>query len=692
MSRFLAALVTLVALVAAILVLAPQLIPAKAYKPQVEAAATKALGRKVTLGDKISFKLLPNAAFAVTDLVVANADGFEGAPLASVAKADIGVKLAPLFSRRVEISRFVLTDPALSFEKAADGRVNWSLGAGAPAESPDAAAPLPEISLGDVRVINGRATYKDGAANKTYAASAMNLTARLASLNEPFELAGDMMFQGAPSTVSVVLTTLADIVAKEPANLKLDLNLGGATVGADLQLAGGDALAYSGPVKLNAPNLPALAKLFDVKLEEAPGFDTLTASGEATGQATRLSLADATITFDAIDAAGDLALDWSAAKPKATGALDVGSLDLRPYLPPPAPPGSAFPPWSTARLDLSSLRNLDANIDLVADKVFLNDIETGETRMKLTIAGGRMIADMSELTLWGGDGSGRLIVNATGATPSFAGDFILGKAQAQPFSIDMLKHDRLLGVGAFTFDFQAAGASQAAIMSSLDGKGGFDLADGALKGVNIAKLAGAVAKLYEGGGVNPAAISAAIAEAQRPDQQTDFSKFLSKFTIADGVVNTPTIAMEGPYLSMTGAGVVNLPGQKMDIRLAPRASTSADGKQGRAVAIPVKVGGTFAKPTIGVDLETLLRARAENAVKGFLNKALGGKSGADGADKPSTTDSILKGVLGGGAQPSTDAAGEEDAAGAIAGEALKGLFGRKKAPAPEETAPAEEPN
>lgn len=704
MTRFFTAIIVLLLLLAAIVVLAPGLVPAGAYKGRLEAEASKALGRAVTIGDDISFKIFPQTAFSASNLVIANAEGFDGDHLARVDRADIGVKLMPLFSGNVEISRFVMTRPDLNLQKSKSGAVNWNLAsAGAAPQAEGAPAPSPkEVSLGDVRLVDGRAVYADAAAGKTYTLEKINADVRLNSLAEPLEVDGAMTFQGAPATAKIVLTNLSDLLAKKGANLKLDLTLGAATIGGDLALAGGDTLAYSGPVSVNAPDLPALAKLFDVALADAPGFDRLSIAGNATGAPTSLSLAGAKIGFDAIDAEGDVKLDWSGAKPKATGALSTGSLDLRPYMPPPATTTEGFPAWSADKMDFTSLRNIDADLDMSAGKVFLNDIETGAARMRLKIAAGRMTADIPQIGFYKGGGSGKLVVDAARATPSIAGDFKMSSVDANPFTIDLMKMDRVLGLGGFTLTFNATGSSQKAIMESLDGKGGFDLNDGALKGINIAKIAAAVTQLYEGGLTNPAAISSAIAAAQRPDEQTDFSKFLSTFTIVDGLVQAPTISLEGPYLSMTGVGKVNLPGQSMDIRLLPRASTSADGKEGRKAAIPVKIGGTFSKPTVGVDVEALVRGRAEQTVRGLLDNALKPKDGSEASDPGKA---LLDGILGRGTAvpPAADGAAKtpasetkpaapEDPAKAIAGEALKGLFGRKPKPAEEETAPAEEPN
>lgn len=714
MGRFFTALLALVVLLAAIVLLAPNLIPAKTYKPQIEAAATKALGRSVTFGDDVSFKFLPQPAFSVSNLVIANAPGFDGDYLAKVERADIGVRLRPLFAKRVEISRFVLTRPDLVLQKAADGSVNWNLAASeAPAES-GGASPVNEISLGDVRFVEGRATYTDIKAKKTYRIEDIDATARLTSLSEPLEINGKLKFQGAPSTIDLVLTNVSDILAKKDSNLKFDAKVGDATIGADLKLAGGDKFGYSGPVNLSAPDLPALASLFDVKLEDAPGFDRLSVAGKADGTATAIDLSAANIKFDDIDADGDLTLDWSRAKPKATGSLATESLDLRPYMPPPTTGAQGFPAWSTAKIDFSSLRNIDADLDISAGKVFLNELQAGESRMNLKIANARMTASIPQLGFYGGGGSGTLVVDATRASPSIAGKFAMNSVEAQPFTIDLMKMDKLLGLGGFNLEFNATGSSQAAIMQSLDGKGGFDLNDGAIKGVNIVKLASAVAKLYEGGLTNPTAVTTAIAEAQRADEKTDFSKLLSNFTITNGDVRAPTITLEGPYLTMTGVGRIDLPGQTLDLRLLPRASTSADNKTGRMVTIPVKVGGTFSKPTMAVDIESLLKGRAEQTLKGLLDKALAPKDGATaGTEEESDPASdLLKGILGGAkkpaadetapaAEPAADTTGgtatepaAKDPAAAIVTEGLNAIFGKKPAaetppdePAEEETSP-----
>ncbi len=628
MSRILFFLVALVAVAIAVLIFAPGIIPVAAYKDRIELAASNAVGRDVTIGDNLSFRIIPHTAFHVENLEIANADGFEGDYLARVSEADIGVKLFSLLSGAVEVDRFILTEPDIVLARTSDGRVNWNFAADdEPGAAQTSDRETRDIRFGDMRIISGKAHFSDNAAGKSYAAEAINLTVTLNSLAEPLEAHGNMLLQGAPSKIDIVLTSLADMLRKEPGNLKIDLKIGSAVLGADLTIDPGATLGYKGPVRLDAPDLPAFAALLGLDLAEAPGFDRLTLAGEVDGGSTSLRLSNSDLTFDDITAQGALRFDWSGIRPKAGGVLSTDKLDLRRYLPPPSENAAGFPAWSEAPINFSSLRNVDADFDISTDAIFLNDLELGQSRLKLVVDNGRLTADIPELAMYGGQGSGRVVVNARGATPSLSGNFDMGAVQAQPFSLDLLKHDNLLGLGSFKFNFAASGASQAAIMSSMDGAGGFDIANGALKGVNIAKIARAAATLQQG--FNPATLASAISEARGPTEQTDFSELLSNFKITNGLVNAPTITLNGPYLTMTGRGDINLPLQTIDLRLSPRATDSIDGSGARSVTIPMRIGGTFSKPTIGIDAEALVLSGAQNTLRDVLKGVTGGNEEED---------------------------------------------------------------
>jgi len=666
MGRILFFLVALAAVALAVLLFLPGLIPVAAFKGQIETQASASVGREVTIGDDLTFRIFPRTAFHVTDLKIDNAEGFEGDYLLTVEEADIGVKLIPLLSKAVEIDRFILTKPDIRLARKKNGEVNWNLAAQQAADEADAAgaSEMRELKLGDVRIVDGAARYADAAAARDYVAENINLAIVLKSLSEPLEARGTMTFQGEPSKVDIVLTSLADMMRNEPSNLKLNVTVGDTSAGADLAITNKNGVHYAGPVTFDAPDLPAFAALAGTELADAPGFDKLSVKGDVDGNDKAMRLENASIGFDDIAAQGAMTLNWAGARPKASGVLSTDKLDLRPYMPPPPESPQGFPAWSEARMDFASLRNIDADFDISTNAVYVNDLEFGESRIKLTIEAGRMTAEIPELSMYGGQGSGRLVVNARSATPTFAGNFDVGSVQAQPLSTDLFRNDNLLGLGSFKLNFTATGDSQAAIMNSMDGSGGFDLADGALKGINIAAIVRGAAKLTEG--LNPAAFQAAITEARGPSQQTDFSEFLSDFSMTDGLINVPTINLNGPYLTMTGKGTINLGAQTIDLKIAPRASTSLEAEGGRMVTIPLRVGGTFAKPTIVPDMEAIAKSGLQRTLQNVLtNKNQSTEEGGATTEEKEevTPESLLKGFIGGGQKKETPApADDPDAA------------------------------
>ncbi|MEO1015203.1 MAG: AsmA family protein [Pseudomonadota bacterium] len=658
--RFIGGLIALVVLLVAIAFMAASLVPASSYLGRIEAAASEAIGREVTLGDEIDFTIWPRIGFRVTDLTVANPEGFESDAFVKVEVADLAVDLFALFGGNVAVDRFVLQRPVIALERNAGGEANWELqaaGADEAAEAPDGGADAAkrrgDVRLGDVSVVDGAASFSDAQSNAQYEANQINLTARLASLDEPLETAGEMVFQGAPASFNLVVASLGALIDGAESNVKLDGRLGEANVGADLSVAtADDAVTFAGPVSVEAPDLPALAQLFDVELEEAPGFDSLSLAGVADGDADAVRFEDLRLALDAIKATGALTLDISGDKPKAVGALRTESLDLRPYMPPPPADGAGFPAWSDAELNLRSLRNVDAELEFTADEILINQVRTGQSRVNMTIKDGRLTADLPQLQLYEGGGSGRLSVDASGAATRFAGYFDLRAVQAQPFAIDFLKNDRLLGVGALRFEFTARGDSQKAIMSSLDGEGGFDIADGAIKGVNIVKIAQSLKSVVDGGGFSPAALVAAVSSVGQPNDETSFTEFLSAFSIDNGIARAPTISMAGPFFTMTGDGVVDLPRQTIDLNLSPRVTDRTDGGDGLAFSAPLKITGTFNAPKIGVDAEALISDRAAGQGRRLLERALGGEAEGEGEGESEgdpvedAAKSLLRGLFG----------------------------------------------
>lgn len=653
MKRVLIGLAGLIVLLVVALVAAPMFIPVSAYKDRIEQQGSQALGRAMTVGDDLSLSLFPRAAFHVSDLTIANAEGMSAPYLLHVGSADIGVKLLPLFGGKVEIDRFVLDRPDINLEVNAKGEQNWALGAPAPSDeaaaTEESAAPtasadgLKDLKLGDVRIADGRISYQDAQSKTAYVAEKVNVGLTLDSLAEPFSAKGDAVFQGAPLTFDARVTTLDKLRRGETAAVAFNARLDQATADADLDVTGGAALTFKGTAAVDAPDLRRLADLFGAPITAETGFKNLSVSGDISGNPSAFDFQNAKVAFDDIAGTGALRVALDGPRPKATGKLDLQTLDLRPYMPPAQETQAGFPAWSDEKIDFSGLKAADVDFDLTTGAIVLPTMKIDQSALGVKITNGVLNADLRKLQLYGGSGSGALTVNARQATPQLTAKFALKALQAGPFANDAMNLNRLSGVGDLSFDLAMKGASQAAIVRSLSGKGGFALKDGAIKGVNLGKIVRSLSQLTTG--LNPAALTSAVASAKEANAQTDFTSFAADFVADNGKIDAGPIALAGPYIAMDGAGVIDLPAQSIDLKLKPKVSTSAEVSAAKPTSktrtIPLSVTGTFNAPKIGLDTQGAIRNTVEDKLRGVLTG--GEKNNAEGADteKPSLKDEAL---------------------------------------------------
>ena len=92
----------------------------KALKPRIVATASKALGMDVRVRGGVGLSLFPALGVSVADIAVTAG----GSDVATVAKAKVGLKLLPLITGKVRISRMDLVKPAITIIRQKDGKLN----------------------------------------------------------------------------------------------------------------------------------------------------------------------------------------------------------------------------------------------------------------------------------------------------------------------------------------------------------------------------------------------------------------------------------------------------------------------------------------------------------------------------------------------------------------------------------------
>ena len=694
MKKLLLALLGLIVVLVAAAVAVPFLLPTDTYKRQIEAQAERATGRKLVIAGPLDISLLPTAAVTAEDVRLANVEGGGAPDMVRLRSLQAELKIWPLLRGVVEVDRFVLIDPEFHLEIAADGRPNWAFGVPADEQAPagDQAAgetrtapesggmrlPVTEVRLGDIRIEGGTLTFADARSGTQERLEAINVDLDLPDLQSPLAANGSLAYKGETIAFGLAIERPLDLIQGGRSPVRVTSEAPDLALTFDGAVDNAEAPSASGTVELNVASIRDLAAwLAEPIAFEGEGLRTLRIAGTLAGSPTRIAFDDATITLDAIEGNGNLAVDLSGAVPRLTGRLDLGAVDLNPYLPPAtggpdeaaaseggqAGGGAAGDAggWSDEPIALPPIGGADVDFELAVDSLRVRDLKLDRSVLAVRLEGSGLSADLKEIALYGGRGSGRLDLEVADQRPTISTQFRLEGLNARPFLSDAADFERLEGTASAEVSFTTRGRSQRELVQNLDGRGQATFVDGAIVGINLAAMVRNVATAFQGG-------------AGGEERKTDFAELSGTFQINDGILTNDDLWLQAPVMRVAGSGRLDLPQRTVDYRVEPTAATTLEGQGGeREVAgllVPVIVRGPWDDLSFTPDVGDLARRALENpeAVReqieqlGDVGKAI--KKG--GAEK------ALEGLLGGdGGQ----GGGGESQGGDPARQLLKGLFG-----------------
>ncbi len=633
MRKLLIGLIVIVAIVIGAALIVPQFIPESVYREQIEANAERTLGRDVTLGGPVSIALFPRIQARAETVSIANGENFDNGALAEVSELRAGLALLPLLSRRVEISEFVLVNPTITLVAHRDGTNNWTFGeaSGTRAPTPSeefrrapGALPVAELSLGDVRIENGSISYTDEAAGASHSLEQVNASISLPALDQELSVDGDAVVDGQPLSVDVRLNSLRTLLEGGEATLRANFESELAALEADGAVPAGEDFAFEGELSASVPSIRALAAAFGNAMPDGETMENASIRGEVSANQGAFAFENARITLDDIEAQGRFGADISGERPRITGELTTASLDLNPYLPEQegggAGGGGGVPPWSEEAIDFAPLRIADADITVRAETLQFRDVTLTNANLHLVLDNARLQATIAELGAFDGTGSLDVVVNARSSTPSFEIEGALENIESLELLTSVAQFDRVEGRGTTRFDLRAAGASQAAIMRSLAGTGSFTFRDGALRGVDLGRIARGARDLLSGG-------VGGLSSALNSREDTDFSELTATFNVANGVATTNDMRMLSPLLRVTGAGDLDIGGQSVDFVLTPALVASAEGQGGASdlsgVEVPVIIQGPWNSVSPRIDTQAALSSIGSIRIGGEEGNSVG---------------------------------------------------------------------
>ena len=699
MKKLLIGLAVIIVLVIVAVIAAPALIPVETYKEQIAQAAREATGRELRIDGDLSVSIVPRLEVEVEDVAFANAPGAATSQMATLKAMRVQLEVLPLISGEVQVNRFVLVEPVINLEIDENGRGNWDfalagMAAAAAQEAPKSApaggsgsdpmAMLQQIRLDDVRLVDGRVTFRDARSGESQEISDIQMTVSLPDMDSPVGAEGSLMWNGERLAINLGSENLRGLVAGARTPLRLALESRPVTVTFDGQVAPAGAPQLTGRVDLDVPSIRGLADWAGSPLEAGgTGLGPLKIAGQVAAGDGKVAFTEARISLDDINAQGDLSADTGGAKPVLVGRLDVDAINLNTYMPAPAgqpaqgegtgatapapaPAGEqpqAAAGWSEEPILLDGLRAANVDFDLTVGAIQVQNVKIGRSALTTSLKDGLLVLELTELALYGGAGKGQVTVDGRGGVPAVAKSFSLQGVQAQPLLTDAAGFDRLEGTGRIDLSITAQGRSQKAMVEALDGTGAVKFVDGAIRGINLAAMMRNVSTAFMDAGADQA-------------QKTDFAELSGTFRIDRGILTNTDLLLLNPLLRVAGAGTADMPARTVNYRVEPKVVASLEGQGGTAgakgLSVPVIIEGPWDNLSYRPDLESLVSdvvKDPEQALEGVKDTVeqiqKGGEGGLGG---------VLEGILGGGSETE----GEGESGGGLipdAGKALKKLFG-----------------
>ena len=565
-----------------------------------------ATGRDVTISGDVSMTLWPVLGVSLGELEVGNADWSEQGPMLSAQNAAIGVDLmAYITNREIRITNIEATSPTIRLESRADGRASWvftDASGEAQIETETAPDRTPQaVSIQRLAVTDATLIY-DAEGSDLVSYSGVDLTLDWPERLGPAEIAATLRPAGSDVEVAATIGGFAGFITGQVQMLEAVITAGGGRaalngrastagdVAGRLNLDIPNTDAFFAALALPRPGLPAkLGQAMDVTADL-----TLTADR-------RLSLRDVTADLggNALTGAADIDLNGT---PQVNAQLNAGALDLRSVTGGEASgAGSDSAPsagsgWPTDRIDASSLAAFNGEIALTASSIDLGQFKLGQTRTLLRNDRSRMVFELREIQAYQGTLSGEFVMN------NRSGLSVGGKMFAQSLSMqDVLRDaagiERLTGQADAEMSFLGVGNTVDAIMKSLSGKGAINFGQGTIIGIDLDRLmrSGSV-----GGGT------------------TVFDSLGATWTIADGILRNDDLLLSLSNYEARGAGQVGLGAQTIDYTFTPVALRA---NEGTGIAIPVRIRGPWASPSILPDLEAAIDLNLKEEVEQVKEQA-----------------------------------------------------------------------
>ncbi|MGW8368112.1 MAG: AsmA family protein [Gammaproteobacteria bacterium] len=678
--RFLkyAAITLATILVLAVLLLS--LIDFSRFKPDLEAAVQGATGREFRINGNFRVKALPSPSVLAEDVTLSNASWGSEPELLRVGQFSAKIGLWSLLFRPVVVYDLQLHDVDVLLETNADGSANWEMGEPVDEQmqpddddTGDAESPV-DIRLADItdvnivyrapasddmefvldtftvetlesgrQALNGKGRFTDipftldgstgdedaeveatfgdvrFSSSTKYARNSIDIDVSLGSLDnvgklieienlpaEDLTLAGNISVRGETVVLSDIVAGLGD------ARLTINGELDGADSTGKLKLeAEGSSLA------LLSPDLPPIpfSGTADVALaEESVDLDPFDLHFGDSDLSGRLHLEDGDSSVFSLEARSSL-IDLSPFESGEEG--DEADADS-----PPADEPTDRYVFRDDPLALEALQGLSAQTDIGIERFKTSTTELRSVELTAKIADGNLEFANSFLGQYGGQFENRLDIRTSDGEADMkiitkARDLKLGLLSGPDIPQD------LIPASAVDVDISATGASPRALASSANGKVVVTQGPGRVKNDLIESFSGdVIAQLFSA--LNPFA---------EEDEFSNWECSVFRIDFESGLGDITGFLLQSEKLMVVGGGKIDLNSEELNIEFNTKPRQGVGVSADMFVTPFVKLSGTLANPTVGLNKKGVLLSGGAAVLTGgmsFLYQGLVDRATAEG--------------------------------------------------------------
>lgn len=596
------------------------LLPADRIASIAEDRFEAATGRSMTISGDVSPSLIPTLGVTAEGITIANADWSSRGPMLTAETLSVAVDWSALWGGEIRVRGATIGGADVVLEVGPDGSGNWVMGraSGDAVPAPPEGDTTAAFALDSVTLTDSSLRFY-GADGSETALTDIDADLSLPAFTGPLAASLSARMNGQSIDLRAEIDRFADYLAAKDTGLTVDFSAGSASMSFG-GLAGLHPVTLTGDISATLDGTGDIARALNIPPPDLPrglGQDQIAATGQ-------LSFIEDTVTLRGLDLkldqnvlTGALDVTLGGARPFVAGQLSGGALDLT-ALGGDDDGGAATDGstgWSTEPIDASGLGALDADVTFSAASIAIGNSQLGRTSLTTKIDNARAATTINELYAYDGQVNGSFVVNARKGLSVRADLDGSAIAISRLFS-ELFDYDRLISIGDMTLSVLGSGASQHAIINSLDGEGTFEFGAGELLGWDLEGM-----------------LRTLDLSAFKTGSRTIFDSITGTFRIVDGVVINENLTFLSPLIEARGSGEVGLGGQTINYRITPRLLSG----ERAGLSVPLVITGTWDAPKFRLDLQALaeqelgeeieaIKESAKSKVKEKVTKELGGST------------------------------------------------------------------